>query len=62
MYERKFFQLKNYSGWNEGDKPLVQHFIKGLNPRIGEEVRNFTPKTVKEAAGQAKLIEMKSGC
>jgi hypothetical protein len=27
MYERKFFQLKKFSGWNEGDKPLVQHFI-----------------------------------
>jgi len=49
MYERKLFQLKKYSGWNEGEKPLVQHFIRGLNPRIGEEVITFKPKTVKEA-------------
>lgn len=60
MYERRFFQLKKFSGWNEGDKPLVQHFIRGLNPRIGEEVRTFRPKTMKEAADQAKLDEMKS--
>ena len=60
MYERKFFQLKKFSGWNEGDKPLVKHFIRGLNPRIGEEVRNFKPKSVKEVADQAKLVEMKS--
>ena len=61
MYERKFFQLKKYFGWNEGDKPLVQHFIKGLNPRISEEVRTFKPKVVKEAIDQAKLTEMKFG-
>ena len=61
MYERRFFQLKKFSSWNEGDKPLVQHFIRGLNPKIGEEVRTFRPKTVKEAADQAKLAEMKTG-
>ena len=39
----------------------MQHFIRGLNPRIGEEVRTFKPKIVKEAVDQAKLTEMKSG-
>ena len=61
IYKRKFFQLKKYSSWNEGDKTLVQHFIRGLNPRIGEEVRTFKPKNVKEVADQAKLAEMKFG-
>lgn len=61
MYERRFFQLKKYSGWLENDKPLVQHFIRGLNPKIGEEVRTFKPKIAKEAADQAKLTELKSG-
>lgn len=60
MYEQKLFQLKKFSGWNEGDKPVVQHFIRGLNPRISEEVRMFRPKTMKEAADQAKQAEMKS--
>ena len=40
-YERRFFKLKKFSGWAENDKAMIQHFIRGLMPKIGEEVRTF---------------------
>jgi hypothetical protein len=60
-YERRFFELKKFSGWAENDKAMIQHFIRGLMPRIGEEVRTFRPTTMQEASERAKLIEMKTG-
>lgn len=60
-YERRFFELKKFSGWAENDKAMIQHFIRGLMPKIGEEVRTFRPLTMQEALERAKLIEMKSG-
>lgn len=59
-YERRFFGLKKFSGWAENDKAMIQHFIRGLMPRIEEEVRTFRPATMQEASECAKMIEMKT--
>ena len=48
-YERKFYNLKKYSRWVENDKAMIQHFIRGLMPKIREEVRTFRPVTMQEA-------------
>ena len=40
-YECRFFELKKFSRWAENDKAMIQHFIRGLMPKIGEEVRTF---------------------
>ena len=60
-YEHRFFELKKFFRWAENDKAMIQHFIRGLMPKIGEEVRTFRPLTMQEASKWAKLIEMKSG-
>ena len=48
-YERRFYELKKYSGWSENDKAMIQHFIRGLMPKIREEVRTFKPVSMQEA-------------
>ena len=50
-YEPRFYELM----------PMIQHFFRGLMPKIGEEVRTFRPMTMQEASEQEKMIEMKSG-
>ena len=49
-YERRLFELKKYFGWAENDKAMIQHFIRGLMPKIKEEVRTFRPMTMQEAS------------
>ena len=41
--------LEKYSRWAENDKAMIQHFIRGLMPKIREEVRTFRPVTMQEA-------------
>lgn len=48
-YEHRFYELEKFSGWVENDKAMIQHFIRGLMPKIGEEVRTFRPLTMQEA-------------
>ena len=48
--EHRFYELKKYSGWAENDKAMIQHFIRGLMPKIGEEVKTFRPATMQEAS------------
>ena len=60
-YGHRFYELKKYSRWAENDKAMIQHFIRGLMPKIGEEVRTFRPVTMQEAFEWEKLIEMNSG-
>lgn len=40
-YERRFFELKKFSGWEDNDKAMIQHFIREVMPKIREEVRTF---------------------
>ena len=40
-YECRFFELKKFFGWEDNDKAMIQHFIRGLMPKIGEKVRTF---------------------
>ena len=49
-YEHRFYELKKFSGWAENDKAMIKHFIRGLIPKIGEEVRTFRPLTMQEAS------------
>ena len=58
-YEHRFYELKKYSGWSKNDKVMIQHFIRGLVPKIREEVRTFRPVSMQEASEREKLIEMK---
>ena len=60
-YECRFYELKKFFRWVENDKAMIQHFIRGLMPKIGEEVRTFRPLSMQEALERAKFIEMKSG-
>lgn len=49
-YECRFYELKKFFGRAKNDKAMIQHFIRGLMPKIGEEVRTFRPLTMQEAS------------
>ena len=36
-YEHRFFELKKFFGWIDNDKAMIQHFIRGLMPKIGRK-------------------------
>ncbi|XP_057844866.2 uncharacterized protein LOC131054379 [Cryptomeria japonica] len=56
-YERKFYELKPFSGYKEDGPMLVQHFIRGFNGHIFGDVAVFEPKSLRDAIAKAFLVE-----
>lgn len=57
QYERRFFELRQYDGYADDEPMLIQHLVRGLNERIGGEVRMHGPKTLEVAVEKARLAE-----
>lgn len=58
-YERKFYELKHFSGFRDDGPILVQHFIRYLNDRISREVAVLELQDLREAINKAYLVERK---
>jgi hypothetical protein len=58
-YERKFYELKPFSGFKDDGPILVQHFIRGLNNLISGEVAVLEPQNLRDAITKAYLVERK---
>lgn len=52
-YDKKLSELRQYSEIADDDVMLVQHFIRGLNDRIGGDVWVFEPKTMEMVVEKA---------
>ncbi|KAH9792450.1 hypothetical protein KPL71_004124 [Citrus sinensis] len=53
-YQKEFERLSNrVQGWTQ--KALVGTFMRGLKPKISEEIRLFRPRTLKEAISLARM-------
>jgi hypothetical protein len=57
QYEIRFFELRQYSCYDNDDLLLAHHFIRGLKDSIIGEVHMHQPRTLALAVEKARIAE-----